>query len=252
MDYAAAPTPIVWAISSDGKLLGLTYAPEERIGGWHRHTTSGSFRSLAVVSEGDQDRLYVVAERTIQGSSVRYIERMGVQDAGNNLLEQTYLDAVAIYIGAPVTTISSGLGHLEGRTVLVLANGVEEEGTQIVVDGEITLANAASIIHVGLPYSAELQTLPMGAQLDAALGSGRTWNVNQVWLRVLEAGPFEIGPSLDALTDSPSPDLPALLTEVVPVTILGAWTLDAQVHVRQISSLPLTIASLTIDVATGG
>ncbi|CAB4131896.1 hypothetical protein UFOVP137_21 [uncultured Caudovirales phage] len=76
MAYGKAPTPIVWSVSSSGKLLGLTYVPEQSVGAWHQHDTDGVFESCCVVAEGDEDRLYVVVKRTINGSVKRYVERM--------------------------------------------------------------------------------------------------------------------------------------------------------------------------------
>lgn len=109
--YAKAPTPIVWCISSTGKLLGLTYVPEQQVGAWHQHDTDGSFESCCVVAEGDEDRLYLVAKRTINGVVKRYVERMGSRYAPTQA-DSFYVDAGATFNGANTTattvTISGG------------------------------------------------------------------------------------------------------------------------------------------------
>ena len=79
MGLSKAPLPIVWMVSSNGKLLGLTYVPEQAIGAWHQHDTDGTFESVACVSEDNDDVLYAVIKRTVNGNSVRYIERMGTR-----------------------------------------------------------------------------------------------------------------------------------------------------------------------------
>jgi hypothetical protein len=77
MAYAKAPEPIIWMTSSSGNLLGFTYVPEQQIGAWHRHdSTSGVFESVTTVAEGDEDRAYAIVKRTINGNTVRYVERM--------------------------------------------------------------------------------------------------------------------------------------------------------------------------------
>jgi hypothetical protein len=76
MAFSKAPIPIVWMTSTDGKLLGLTYVPEQQVGAWHRHDTDGTFESVAVVAEGSEDILYAVIKRHINGSDVRFIERL--------------------------------------------------------------------------------------------------------------------------------------------------------------------------------
>ena len=79
MGLSKAPIPVVWMVSSNGKLLGLTYVPEQQIGAWHQHDTDGTFESVACVSEGNDDVTYCVIKRTINGASKRYVERMGTR-----------------------------------------------------------------------------------------------------------------------------------------------------------------------------
>jgi hypothetical protein len=88
MCYQKAPRPILWFVSSGGNLLGLTYVPEEQIGAWHHHDTQGVFESVACVAEGGEDRLYAVIRRRINGTTVRYVERMASRIlSGTNQLQ---------------------------------------------------------------------------------------------------------------------------------------------------------------------
>jgi hypothetical protein len=66
--YSKSPRPIIWFVSSSGKLLGLTYIPEEQVGAWHQHDTQGSFESICCVAEGSEDVLYAVINRTVNGA----------------------------------------------------------------------------------------------------------------------------------------------------------------------------------------
>lgn len=75
MCYSKAPQPIVWFVSSTGYLLGLTYVPEQQIGAWHWHDTDGTFESCTTVAESNEDVLYVVVKRTVNGNTVRYVEQ---------------------------------------------------------------------------------------------------------------------------------------------------------------------------------
>lgn len=68
MAYSKGPIPVVWAISSDSRLLGMTYVPEQEVYAWHMHeTTSGAFESCCVVGEGNDDALYVIVRRPVLG-----------------------------------------------------------------------------------------------------------------------------------------------------------------------------------------
>lgn len=76
--YAQVPDSIVWAVRSDGKLLGLTYVKEQDVYAWHRHDfEGGTVENVVSVPEGGVDVLYVVVKRTINGNTTRYIERIG-------------------------------------------------------------------------------------------------------------------------------------------------------------------------------
>ena len=74
--YQKLPDSIVWAVRSDGALLGLTYLRRQDVIAWHRHETDGFVESVTCVPEGDDDVVYMVVRRIIGGATKRYIERM--------------------------------------------------------------------------------------------------------------------------------------------------------------------------------
>lgn len=253
--YAKAPYPVVWAVSSDGRLLGLTYVPEQEVGAWHQHDTLGSFKSVCCVAEGSEDAVYVVVSRTMQGTQKVFVERM----ASRTFVAQEdgfFVDCGATYDGAPATVIS-GLTHLEDETVAIVADGAVL-AEQVVSGGEITLDDAASVVQVGLPYTCELKTLPLTMQVDAAFGQGRMKNIDAVYLRVEQSGAFKAGPSSDALLEAKwrtweAPgDATALRSGEFDVVTRGDWNPDGQVVIRQDQPLPLTVVSMTLEVTLGG
>lgn len=255
MAYGKAPMPIVWFVSTSGKLLGLTYVPEQQVGAWHQHDTDGVFESCTVVAEGQEDVLYCVVRRTINGQSKRYVERMASRlfaDAADAF----FVDCGLTYDGAPADEIS-GLDHLEGKTVSILADGAVHP-QRVVTAGAITLDVEASTVQVGLPIEADLQTLPLAAQIDGSFGQGRYKNVNKAWLRVFRSSGIFVGPSADKLTEAkqrttePYGTPPALKSEEIPVLLTPSWADSGQVYVRQSDPLPLTIVSMTAEVAIGG
>lgn len=256
MAYAKAPWPIVWCVSSNGHLLGLTYMPEQKIGAWHRHDTDGVIESVCVVIEGDEDALYLVVKRTVGGVPVRYIERMA-----SRLFDEPkdgfFVDCGLTYTGAPATVIS-GLDHLEGKEVAILADGAVHP-RQTVSSGQITLEDPASKVHIGLPITADLQTLPMAIALrDGSFGQGRMKNINKAWLRVHRSSGIFVGPSEDRLTEAkqrttePYGSPPALKSEEIPIVITPSWAESGQVFVRQADPLPLTLVGMTLEVTLGG
>ena len=254
MAYSKAPIPIVWAVSSNGNLLGNTYIPDQQIVSWHRHDTDGVFESCCVVSEGSEDVLYTVVKRTIGGVQKRYVERMA-SHVFTDSADAFFVDCGLTYSGAPTSTIS-GLSHIEGKTVNILADGAVHP-QRVVTGGVVTLDHPASKVHVGLPITADLQTLPVAGQIDSAYGQGRAKNVNKAWLRVYQSGGIFIGPDPDHLveakqrTNEPYGSPPRLKTAEIPLVLTPQWGDNGQVFVRQTAPLPLTCVSLTLEVALG-
>lgn len=254
MAFSKSPYPIIWAVSSNGKLLGLTYVPEQQIGAWHWHDTDGLFESVCVVAEGVEDVLYAVIRRTIGGVQKRYVERMRPR-AWATQADAFHVDAGLTYVGAPAT-VMSGLGHLEGKTVSILADGAVHRQL-VVTGGSVTLDVAASKVHIGLPITADLQTLPLALEIPG-FGQGTKKNVNKVFLRVKDSSGIFSGPDFNSLTEAKIRTTesygtpPALQTREIEIVNKAAWSDSAQVCVRQSDPLPLTIIAMTLDVATGG
>lgn len=252
--FQKTPAPVAWFVSSSGKLLGLTYVPEQQVGAWHQHDTAGTFESVACVAEGAEDAVYAVVRRTINGQSVRYIERMAPRLFGEQE-NAFFVDSGLIYDGAPADTIS-GLSHLEGCTVSILADGAVHP-PRVVSSGAVQLDVEASVVHIGLPIEADAQTLPLAFEIQG-FGQGRQKNVNKAWLRVYRSSGIFAGPSFDRLTEAkqrttePYGSPPALKSEEIPIVITPSWTDNGQVCVRQSDPLPLTIVSMSLEVSIGG
>lgn len=252
MDYAKAPVPIVWAVSSSGNLLGLTYVPEQEVGAWHRHDTQGGvFEHIAVVPEGDEDVLYAVVNR----GGTRFIERMATR-ANGALEDAFFVDCGLTQTFADPVTEISGLDHLDGQTVAILGDGAVFP-QQVVTGGAVTVDQPVSKVTVGLPIVADAKTLPLALQIDG-YGQGRMKNVSQVWLRVFASSGVKAGPTTDRLTEykqrkaevygtAPDP-----VTDEINIVVSPSWSSDGGVCVRQDQPLPLTILSMTIEFSVGG
>lgn len=142
--FQQAPYSVVWAIRDDGVLLGMTYAREHEVWGWHRHTTDGYFESIASVQTGTTfDDVYFIVQREIDGETVRYIERFVERLPGADV-EQAFfvdcglsLDAPVTITGAtaanPVVVTASAHGFSNGDLVDIRAVGGM---TELVEDSE--------------------------------------------------------------------------------------------------------------------
>lgn len=256
MAFTRAPDPILWAVRDDGTLLGMTYVPDQQVYGWHAHDTDGLFESVCVVAEGNEDVLYAVVKRTINGRTVRYVERLHTR-IFTAQEDAFFVDSGLTYEGSPITSLS-GLWHLEGKTVHILADGAVA-ATQVVTNGAISLATAASTVHVGLPITADLRTLPLALEGAQGAGQGTVKNINKVHLRVSQSSIVKAGPDFTRLREYPARAVsdpygspPALRDGELSVSIDPSWNQDGALCVRQDLPLPLTVLSMTLEVQTGG
>lgn len=74
--FALAPNGVLWMARNDGMLLGFTFLPDQQVFGWSWHDTDGQVESVASVPEDDEDALYLIVRRIVNGVPKRYIERM--------------------------------------------------------------------------------------------------------------------------------------------------------------------------------
>jgi len=133
-DDAEAPEPILWAVRSDGTVLGLTYLTEHDIWAWHEHTTgaSGEALSIVVVPEGQRDAPYCLIKRTVDGADAYYIERMAARQVGypgvDPRVGSLFMDSFLTYDGtntsATTLTLTGGSTWNIGETGLTLTASV--------------------------------------------------------------------------------------------------------------------------------
>lgn len=256
--YVRAPDQTLWAVRTDGTLLGMTYVPDQQVFGWHQHTTDGLIESVAAIPENGEDALYLCVNRTINGTSKRYIERLNSR-LFSSAADAWFVDCGLNYTGTPQVHFS-GLSHLEGKSVQVLADGAVVSN-RTVAGGVLTpdLDVAASVVTVGLGYASDLQTLPAALDRAPANGQGTMKNVSKVHLRVTQSSIVKAGPTFEKLREYPARAVtdpygapPALRTGELSLAIDPSWNTDGSVCVRQDQPLPLTVLSLTADDAVGG
>jgi hypothetical protein len=260
-------------VRSDGKLLGLTYIREQEILAWHWHTTGeradgshDAVRRVCVVPESDEDVLYVLVARTVEGDTRHYIERLERRfiDEDDFNASAFFVDSGLSYAGAPANNFT-GLDHLEGEVVAVLADGAviydgdptgRDAELYRVTNGQIDLAADASDVHIGLPIRyAEIETLDPDVDGSAIRDRRKAVQAVTLWFEK-SARTFRAGPAWDRLTpykippdESPSA---AMYTGSADLPIRSAYTKTGRVMIRHSDPLPLTILGLGLQIEVGG
>jgi len=239
----------------------MTYLREQEVIAWCQHETEGSLETMANIPATDANGLkYNQTWIGVQRGSYRYIEYMDHRLSTTNPEDQFFVDCGIIYDGEPATIIS-GLDHLEGREVAVLADGnvISSYGnTMTVTGGQIILNVAASKVIIGLPYYSDIETLNIDASLNDGTIQGKVSRVSKVVMRVLNSRGGYMGPDFDNLTEIADnfrtnyDTSLALYTGDLKHTMGGGYSDGGRMCVRQYDPLPLTILALIPTFAVGG
>lgn len=171
------PYSILWAVTTDGKLIGFTYNREEDIKGWHNHPIGGNGFVESVccqpAPDGTRDDVWIIVRRTINGVTRRYVEYIAPEFLGRDatIANAFYVDAGLTYTGAATTTIT-GFYHLKNTLCDVLANGGVHPPITIDNNGTATLQYPATVASIGLSCPARIRTVRMegGSQLGTSQG----------------------------------------------------------------------------------
>lgn len=84
--WSEEPHKIVWCVRDDGLALSFSYLKEQEVYGWARHDTlRGRFRSVCSISEGDENAVYFIVQRTLGGRVVQTIERLASRELGGDV-----------------------------------------------------------------------------------------------------------------------------------------------------------------------
>lgn len=251
--YQQEPYACVWAVRSDGKLLCFTWEQEQQVWGWTLCETSGLVESVAVITEGGMDRVYLAVRRTLAGSEDVFIERMALPLlVADDLVDSCYLDCAYTQKLETATDVCTGLWHLEGEKVMAFADGYVVEDL-VVQNGRVTLEFEAKTITVGLPYQGEIETLPLALASDQGTRHVDRQTMAEVVVRVektrgIKVGIgggelFEVKQRENEILDEPI----ALKTGDFNVKVGSKWSDAATVRVVQEYPLPATVNALFLE-----
>lgn len=268
MVWQAEPIETLWCVRSDGLLVGLTFNNDQSMLAWHRHILGGGsdinaapsqeygkIKSIAVLPGvfGIQDTVYMCVERTIEGQIVYYVEK----------LERGYHEgedpANLFYVDCGITAsienelidgfVVSGLEHLEGQVVSILADGAVQPN-QVVEGGKITLRYKASVVQVGLPFESQVRTLPLSFVLQDGVTTTRTKRFIGTTLRMIESVGGKIGND-DTVIGMEFRTGQQKMNEPIPlftgdhyISWPGGFGVESFVKVTQSDPLPLIIAGI--------
>jgi hypothetical protein len=197
----------------------------------------------------NEDDTYLIVQRTIDGSTKRYVEYFSSFDFGDDVEDAFFIDSGLTYSGASATSIS-GLDHLEGEVVSILANGATHPN-KTVSSGAITLDFAVTKAHIGLNYNSTLQTMRIEAGGTEGTAQGKIKRIHEVVLRLFRTVGVTVGSSETELDRIPFRSSAQAMSTAIPlftgdkeIEFRGGFDTDGFVVVQQNQPLPLTIIGI--------
>ena len=194
---------------------------------------------------------------TVAGKTTNTFQLQSVGSTPANINGTAFSPYVAGGVVRKEVTVITGLHHLVGESVAIFADGSVIPQQVVEADGSITLAAGAARIHIGLPYQSDLKTLPMVLPKADGVGQGQLKSVAKIWLRVNQSRGVFAGPDfshlreyaqrLDEVYNAPT----AMVSDEIELNIDSKWARGGQVAIRQSDPSPITLLSLTAEVAVG-
>jgi len=144
----------------------------------------------------------------------------------------------------------SGLSHLQGQTVSILADGATHPD-KTVSSSAVTLDRFANSVKIGLGYTSILKTMRIDAGSQNGTSQAKTKRIYEVTARLYESVGVEVGPDLNNMERVPFRTSANPMDQGIPpftgdkeVEFRGNYDTDGFMIVRQTQPLPLTILSL--------
>lgn len=270
------PDTRIWAVLDSGECICIVYEPSQEVAAFIRITTDGDFESASVLPGAGEDSVYFSVKRNINGSDVRYIEKMATDTEARPATFAYVMDSYVSGTNGPASTTITGLTHLEGESVKVWADGapINESTTDggriwqsprlfTVSGGQITVPSAVTNYVVGLPYKGRYKSgrLAYGATNGTPLlAKQKVSHLGLILTDYVRSGVRYGKDYADINTMYPLRELVdgATATDVNVDTVLdeephvfpSGWTLDDRVCVELY--WPGSLLALTYAVETNG
>jgi hypothetical protein len=263
IEYVEEPDGIVYVRLTNGNLVSFTYKRDEKVIAWQSQTLGGtdvSVESLAAIPsvDGKSNTLYLIVKRTINSAVKRYVEFLEERFEPSSATDKDdafFVDSGATYDSSSTSTIT-GLSHLEGQVVQILADGATHPD-KTVSSAQITLDRAASVVHVGLKYTSTIRTLPIEVPTPTGTSQGKTKRISQLLIRVYMSLGGQYGPDASTLDrilyrsgSTPMDSSPPLHTGDKILSFNGKYDTLAQYSIVHDEPLPFTLLAISPRLET--
>lgn len=200
--YKQEPDSTIYFVRSDGAMACLSYIMEQKVYAWSTIETQGKIEAVAAVQEGDEDIIYLVVQREINGVTVRNIEYLAKNPAkSNNPDDYIMLDNAIEYSTAEKSSGATEIdvAELAGEKVAVIGDGRVYSGLTVSQDGTVTLPAAVQHAFIGLPYRSIVELPNVEIKTGDGTMQGRKKQISNCILRLSNSLGGMVGPDINTL-----------------------------------------------------
>lgn len=200
--YKQEPDSTIYFVRSDGSMACLSYIMEQKVYAWSTIETQGKIEAVAAVQEGDEDIIYLVVQREINGVTVRNIEYLAKNPAkSNNPDDYIMLDNAIEYSTAEKSSGETEIdaAELAGEKVTVIGDGRMYSGLTVSQDGTVTLPAAVQHAFIGLPYRSIVELPNVEIKTGDGTMQGRKKQISNCILRLSNSLGGMVGPDINTM-----------------------------------------------------
>lgn len=241
---------------------GLTYDSPKTITGVTKANPAVVTSAAHGFSNGDSVRISEVKGMTELNGNTYKVANVAANTfelqttAGVNVNSTAYATYVSGGEARKLVSTISGLDHLEGQSVSVLADGAVQPN-KTVTSGAITLSSSAAVVHVGLGYNSDAQLMRIDAGAADGTALGKTRRAQRVGFLLHRTLGMKIGTDFDSMNTitfrtaaDPLTRAPSLFTGIRSEELDADYDFENQICWRQDQPLPGTILAVLPQMTT--
>lgn len=257
--FTQEPDSVLYFVRDDGVLICLTYVPDQKVYAWWHIVTDGKIEAITSTAQENNDVIYAVINRTINGQTKRYIEQFVVENNSTYQQDHIMTDCTKTYSFEEATTELTGLEYLEGKEVYVMADGYLLD-KMTVAEGKLNLPKATKNAYVGLPYTMiiEQPNFDMTTQ-DTGTMQARKKAVQNCILRLQNSYGGHVGANKDCLDDirydneymQIDDESEILYSGDLEIPIRGGFNNEGRIYIKHDTPYSFSVSAIIRSVTLG-
>ena len=258
--YKQEPDSTLFMVRSDGKIACLAYIYDQKVYAWSTLDTDGIIEAVSVIEEGDEDAVYIVVKRIVNGEEYRNIECFNNNDNSNSDPDSYIMldSATKITLSTDTAVDTFNVPSLANMTISVLADDRLFENIIVDAEGNFTLPTSAVNVIAGLPYSMVIELPNVEIKAGDGTMQGRKKQISGCTLRLSNSLGGSVGNTIDLLDAIPYDENSAtynlkLYSGDKEITLpIGGFNTEGRLLIESKEPFPFNLLMAVREVSFGG